>query len=137
MIKLIVGEKGSGKTKRLLQLVNEAGQVSKGNVVCIEKGDALRFDLNSHIRLIDINEYGVTGLDGYYGFICGLLAGNYDITDIFGDATFRILCGKDCKDFEVLACFAERLEKLGGPDITLTLSCSADDIPERIRHLIV
>jgi len=140
MVKLIVGEKGSGKTKKLISLVNETAKVSKGNVVCIERGDSLRFDIKNNIRLIDIKEYGVKGDDGYYSFICGLLAGNYDITEIFGDATFKILCGKDSKDFEALASFIEKVEAIvekNGPEITFTISCAAEEIPERIKKYIV
>jgi len=139
MVKLIVGSRGSGKTKRLLSSVNEAAKISKGNVVCIEKGDSLRFDLDYNIRLIDINEYGVKGADSYYGFIAGLLAGNYDITDIFGDATFKILFGKGDKEFEIFAGFVEKLGKLAENSkicICLTVSCDAGDLPESIKGFI-
>ena len=100
MVKLIVGSRGTGKTKKLIEQVQQAAKVSKGHVVCIEKGDSLRFDLSYHIRLIDIEEYGVKGPEAYFGFIAGLLAGNYDITEIFGDATFKILCGKTAKTWK-------------------------------------
>lgn len=140
MVKLIVGNKGSGKTKTLISRVNGAAESSKGNVVCIEKGDALKFDLAHHIRLIDIEEYKISGANAYYGFIAGLLAGNYDITEIFADATFKILCGKDQKDFEVLAGFMEKIVKLtesnGGPNVTFTISCDENEVPERIRGYI-
>ncbi|MDR2932104.1 MAG: hypothetical protein LBV27_03255 [Oscillospiraceae bacterium] len=140
MVKLIVGSKGSGKTKKLIQMVNDAAKVSKGNVVCIEKGDSLKFDLNYNIRLIDIKEYSVKGSDAYYGFVAGLLAGNYDITDIFGDATFKILCGKDSKDFELLADFVQKLDALtkeSSVNIRLTVSCDESDLPERIREFMM
>ena len=140
MVKLIVGEKGSGKTKKLLNMIKSAAEVSKGNVVCIEKGQSLRFDLKYHIRHIDITEYGVRGCDAYYGFISGLLAGNYDITEIFGDSTFKILCGKGDADAEIMADFVLRVQKLvgnDGPDVIFSISCSQDEIPERIRSLIV
>jgi len=139
MIKLIVGSKGSGKTKKLIQMVNDASKQSKGNVVCIERGDSLKFDLSHNIRLIDIKEYGVKGLDTYYGFFAGLLAGNYDITEIFGDATFKILCGKDLKDGELLADFIEKLNSLAGNSstaIVLTVSCEVSELPERIHKFI-
>ena len=138
MIQLIVGSKGSGKTKKLLQMVREAASISKGNVVCIEKGESLRFDLSHDIRLINIEEYRIKNAQAYYGFIAGLMAGNYDITDIFGDATFKIICGKDIKDTEILAGFVETLNTLI-PDsvkVTLTVSCDMGDIPERIAKYI-
>jgi hypothetical protein len=139
MVQLIVGEKGSGKTKALIKMVEESAAKSKGNVVCIEKGDSLKFDLSYTIRLIDIEGYGVRGLDAYYGFIAGLLAGNYDITDIYGDATFKILCGKDEKNCEALATFVERVNALtekSDINIIFTISCNPADLPERIKGMI-
>lgn len=140
MVKLIVGNKGSGKTKTLINLVNSAAENSKGNVVCIEKGDALKFDLKHNIRLIDIEEYRISGPHAYYGFIAGLLAGNYDITELFADAMFKILFGKGEKDFELFEGFVERIAKLvesnNGPDITFTVSCDESEVPESIKKYI-
>jgi hypothetical protein len=139
MIKLIVGSKGTGKTKILIDAANKAVKESKGNVVCIERGDALRFNVDHHIRLINIKEYGIRGGDAYYGFFAGLLAGNYDITDIFGDATFKILCGKDERDQDALAELVLKLDALtknGGVCINLTISCDANDLDERIKGFI-
>ena len=140
MVKLIVGSRGSGKTKKLIQQVQEAAKVSKGNVVCIEQGHSLRFDLSYHIRLINIEEYSIKGAEAYYGFIAGLLAGNYDITEVFGDATFKILCGKHCKDLEAMADFVQRLNDLTKDSevtITLTVSCAPEELPERIREFVI
>ena len=140
MVKLIVGERGSGKTKKLIDAVRAASEVSKGNVVCIEKGDTLRFDLNHRIRLIDINQYGVSRADAYYGFISGLLAGNYDITEVFGDATIKILFGKDDRNLEELADFVERVERLAAnssAEVIFAISCAEADLPERIRKFVV
>ena len=139
MVQLIVGNRGSGKTKTLITHVNKAADVSKGNVVCIERGDSLKFDLHHNIRLIDIKEYSLSGADAYYGFIAGLLAGNYDITDIFGDATFKILCGRDDKDFDALAKFVGQIDALtkgDGPAVMFTVSCDAADLPESLRKYI-
>lgn len=140
MVQLIVGNKGTGKTKTLIRMVEEATKTSKGNVVCIERGNALKFDLDYSVRLIDINEYQISGAEAYYGFIAGLMAGNYDITEIYGDATFKILCGKDNKDFEAFAGFVERLDALtkeSGATITFTVSCDASDLPERVQGMIL
>ena len=94
MISLIIGNKGSGKTKHLIEDVNAAVAASNGNVVCIEKGNKLRFDVSSSARLIDIEEFGISGYDAYYGFLSGICAGNYDVTHVLGDATLRIV-GRD------------------------------------------
>ncbi|MCL2857549.1 MAG: hypothetical protein FWE19_07540 [Oscillospiraceae bacterium] len=139
MVSMIVGKRGTGKSKKLIDQVREAAQRSDGNVVCIEKGKALRFDISYHIRLIDIEEYGIGGADRYYGFIAGLMAGNYDITDIFCDATFKILSGKGEKDFDALTKFVDDLNALGGAlkiNIVLSVSCDASELPERLQALI-
>ena len=139
MVSLIVGKRGTGKTKKLIDQVRKAAGSSKGNVVCVEKGKSLRFDISYHIRLIDIEEYGIVGPDRYYGFISGLVAGNYDITDIFCDATFKILCGKGEKDFAVLAKFVDDLNALAGAlkiNIVLSVSCDVDELPERFHAFI-
>ena len=136
MIRLIVGHKGSGKTKTMISLANQAAQVSKGNVVCVEKGLQLTYDLSYQVRLVDIEQYGVSGYDAYYGFLCGLMAGNYDITDIFCDATFKI-CGKNPEAF---ADMVERLLKLttaNGQTLTFTVSCEPEELPERIKPFII
>ena len=86
MIKLFIGGKGSGKTKTLIEMVNNAVEASKGNVICIEKGDKLIHDITYKARLIDTDAYSVADAEALYGFIAGILASNSDITDIFVDS---------------------------------------------------
>ncbi len=98
----------------------------------LEKGIQLTYDLNYQVRLVDVEQYGITNYESYYGFLCGLMAGNYDITDIFCDATFKI-CGKDPEQFAIMV---ERLTKLtdaNGLTIVFTVSCDLEELPERIR----
>lgn len=83
MVTLLIGKKGTGKTKKLISLANEAVATSAGNVVVIEKGAKLTFDVTHKARLIDTDQYEVQGYDVLYGFVCGICAGNYDVTDIF------------------------------------------------------
>ena len=131
MVKLIIGNKGSGKTKRLIDLVNGAVEKSNGNVVCIEKERLLTYDVNYRARLIETDHYKVSGYDAFYGFLCGVIAGDHDITDILVDATLKI----GGKDYEALANFLENvaeLSKLSEQDITFTISCDESDLPERI-----
>lgn len=131
MISLIIGKKGSGKTKKLIDNVNAAAETTKGNVVCVEKGNTLTFNVKSAARLVDSDVYGITGYDAYYGFLSGICAGNYDVTDIFGDATLRIIG----RDYEVVADFIERVSALAeetDTKFTFTLSCDESDLPARI-----
>ncbi len=136
MINLIVGTKGSGKTKTLINLINAAAKNTKGNVVCIEKGLKLTYDLDYSVRLVDIEQFGVSGFDAFYGFIAGILAGNYDITHIFIDATLKI-GGRDIAAFENMVLKLVKLLTVHGAEITFTVSCDVSDIPEDIKKYII
>ena len=130
MITLILGKKGSGKTKKLMALCNEAVEQSKGNVVFIEKDNTLTYDLSHKARLVAAEDYAIKGFDALYGYIAGMCAGNYDITDIFVDSVLKI----GGEDMEELANFVEKLGKL---EIRIVMSVSADkaDIPARVADL--
>ena len=131
MITLILGNKGSGKTKRLIALCNKATEESKGNVVFVEKEGILIYDISHRARLVVVDEYGVNGYEDLYGFISGMCAGNYDITDFFVDSTIKI----GGQDFEKLADFIERLASLSekcSTNIFLSVSADAAQLPERM-----
>lgn len=123
MIKIFMGLKGTGKTKTLIEKVNAAAAEDHGIVVCIEKGDKLRYDVSHKARLISSDEFGICDYDMFYGFICGLLACNYDITAIYVDSITKI-CGTD--DIAQLEQFVRELEKLN-PSILVYLTVSADE----------
>lgn len=133
MITLITGKKGSGKTKKLIDMVNSALQTTKGNVVVIEKGNALNNDIKYTARLLDAVEYKIEDYDSLYGFIAGLTAGNFDITDIFVDGVLRI-CNGDADAFGKLL---EKIAALGG-DVKYTFTVSADtlDLPDSVKKFI-
>jgi len=95
MVRVIMGKKGSGKTKQMIELINSAVRTEHGNVVCIEKGNKLTFDIHYHIRLIEASEYDIADYTALKGFVSGLYAGNYDITHIFIDSLTKI-AGSEC-----------------------------------------
>lgn len=131
MIHLILGHKGSGKTKKLIALVNEAVENSNGNVVCVEKERLLTYDVNYRARLVETDQYNVSGYGEFYGFLSGLLAGNHDITDILVDATLKI----GGKDYNELAAFLKKLSVLSkseNQDFTFTVSADEDELPAEI-----
>ena len=99
MVKLILGLKGSGKTKRLVELVREAVACENGDVVCIEKEKKLTFDIPYQARLIEAGSYSVGSYEFIRGFICGLHSGNYDITHVFIDNFYKIVSDKDPQKF--------------------------------------
>ena len=131
MISLIIGHKGSGKTKRLVDEVNAAMASSNGSVVCVEKETKLTYDVSSRVRLVATDDYAVSGFDAFYGFLSGICAGDYDITDIFVDATFRI----GTSDYEQLADFLAKVNELGeksSTHFTFTISTDLENLPKRI-----
>lgn len=130
MIKLFIGAKGSGKTKTLIELVNNAANTSNGSVVCIEKGDKLRFDITSKARLIDTDAYNVTDAAKLTGFIAGILASNSDITDIFVDSSLKI-CGNDVAAFEGLLKDLENV--VNDVNLVMTVSIATDACPDTIK----
>ena len=91
MVRLIMGMKGSGKTKQLIELINNAAKDEPGNVVCIEANRNMTYDIHYHIRLIDAHEYKLNSYDLLQGFISGLHAGNYDISHMFIDNLCKIV----------------------------------------------
>ena len=133
MIKLIIGKKGSGKTKRLIDLVNETAKTSLGNVVCIEKGDALTYSIDHSVRLVDTENYGTSGYGELYSLICGIAAGNHDVTHIFGDATIKI-----GGSIEGLTDFFHRVSAVAEDSnikFVFTVSCDEAEIPEGVYEV--
>ena len=128
MIKLIIGRRGSGKTKKLVDMVNEATAASLGNVVCIEKGDTLTYSVTHKARLIDADTYGISGYGEYFGMLSGIKAGNNDITHIFGDATLRI----GTRDYDELVAFFGRLSTIEDVEFVFTVSADKEELPEKL-----
>ena len=133
MISMIIGQKGSGKTKKLIENINARVEESHGNVVCIEKGLKLTYDLTYRVRLVDSDRFAISSYDELFGFISGICAGNYDVTDIFVDGTLKI----GGQDKDALLAFLERLSKLADmakTKIMLTISCDEAELPEGIHQ---
>lgn len=134
MIKLIPGKKGTGKTKILIDHINEASKSSNGSVVCVEKGSTVRYSISRKVRWCDTEYYNVEGYDAFYGFIAGLLASNYDITDIYVDGIFKI----GGRDYNAFGEMLEKLDKLTAEDSTVTFTVSADvnELTENVKQFI-
>ena len=134
MIKLITGKKGTGKTKILIDQINDAVRSTNGNLVCIEKGDNIRRSISFRVRWCDTESFNIEGFDAFYGFVAGMLAGNYDIKDIFVDGILKIVG----RDFEALGAMFDKLDKLTGEEATIVFTVSADDseLPESVKQFI-
>lgn len=121
MINLIPGKKGTGKTKILVDSIKKKfAENATGNVVCIERGMRLTYDLPHNVRLADAEEYGINSFDSFYGFVAGLLAGNYDIQEVFVDGILKI-----GRDYDALGNMLEKVAVLT-KDVNVTFTVSAD-----------
>lgn len=136
MIKLIVGKKGSGKTKTLIGLVNTALSTTNGSVVCIEKGNKLNFEINYKCRLIDTDEYLITDGQSLFGFIAGILASNHDVTDLFVDSALKI-CQNDQKSLDVFLEELDALIKTHEINCVITSSLSLEEASDTVKKFIV
>ena len=136
MVTLIIGKKGTGKTKKLITLANEAVEASNGNVVVIEKGSKLTYDVTHKARLIDTEQYSINGYEAFFGFLSGLCAGNYDVTDVLIDSTLKI----GGQDFSAFSEFIQKINVLAAKTETkFTFLVSADEkeLPESLDAVTV
>ena len=136
MVKIIIGVKGTGKTKQLIEAVHNALNATQGDVVCIERGTTLRYSISHKARLVDADEYVIDSADALYGFVAGILAGNHDVTDLFIDHTYNI-CQRDNAAFEA---FLVRLDKLSnklGINIVLTSSIPVEEATDVMKSYLL
>ncbi len=136
MVKLLIGKKGTGKTKELIERVNSASSVAKGNVVFISNNtSSAMFDISRNVRMTDTSDFEIVNYSEFEGFICGIISGNYDITNIFVDGLFKIVKSDDLDGLEN---FLSRLEKISAKfDISfvLSLSIDVDAAPDYVKNL--
>ena len=121
MIQIIMGLKGSGKTKKLIDSINQAVADAQGDVVCIEYGKKLTYDVNYRVRLVDSQEYGINSLDMLKGFLSGLHAGNFDITNVYIDNLYKTI-GTDRAAGEAFILWAAAFAETNNMNITVTVS---------------
>ncbi|PWM47540.1 MAG: hypothetical protein DBX47_00455 [Clostridiales bacterium] len=133
MIKIFMGLKGTGKTKALIDQVNASVSEEHGSVICIEKGDKLRFQISPQARLISADEFKINDYSSFYGFVSGLIAGNYDITALYVDSIMKI-CGTD--DIPAFEEFIEKLQHIitnHDIKIFITVSCDVNLATDKIK----
>ena len=122
MVRLIMGEKGTGKTKKLIEMINAAAAAEDGNVVCIEAKSTMTFDIHYHVRLISAGEYQISSYSELSSFISGLYAGNYDISHIFIDNLFKIVGGDSNQDAENFLGWLDRFSNTHGVKFTVSVT---------------
>ncbi len=134
MIQLITGRKGTGKTKTLIERINTAVAETNGCLVCVERGETLRRSISYKVRWVGVEQFDIAGYDNFYGFIAGMLAGNYDIKEIFVDGILKI----GGADYDELGAMFAKLDKLTGNDtiVTFTVSADNDELPESVTKYL-
>ena len=135
MINVIIGEKGTGKTARLIEAVHNAEQAATGSVVFINKGKRHVLDLSHKVRLVDTEEYGVASYDEFFGFVCGILSQNYDIAHIFIDSITKIVSD----DMVALEKFLDKVNVVAeqnNAEIQIILSMNPDNASDGIKKYV-
>lgn len=133
MIRVIMGKKGSGKTKQIIDMINSAVHTEHGSVVCIEHGDKLKFDIHYQIRLVDSSQYDLPDYTALKGFISGLYAGNYDITHVFIDSLTKIVTSTNDYDTELFLDWLNQFAERHNIKFTITISDDASLATDGIR----
>ena len=133
MIRVIMGKKGSGKTKQMIDMINNAVQTEHGNVICIERGNKLTFDISYQIRLVESSQYDIADYTALKGFVSGLYAGNYDITHVFIDSLTKIVGGQCDNDTENFLDWLNNFGEKHNIKFTITISDDASLATEGIK----
>ena len=135
MIHVIMGLKGSGKTKKLVDSCNAAAATANGDVVCIEYGNKLTYDVKSSVRLVNSKEYGISNPCMLKGFLSGLHAGNFDITHVYIDNLYKTI-GTDRAAGEEFILWCAEFAKVNDMEITVTVSDDAALASEEIKAFL-
>ena len=136
MIHVIMGLKGSGKTKKMLDSIHAAVKEAHGDVVCIEYGKKLTYDVNYRVRLVDSKEYGIKNLDMLKGFLSGLHAGNFDITNVYIDNLYKTI-GTDRAVGEQFILWCEEFAKINNMNITISVSDDPAEASEAVKAYLI
>lgn len=132
MVKVILGLKGSGKTKRLIDSINTAIKNESGSMVCIEKGSALTFDIDYRVRLIDASEYPIGTYTFLKGFISGLHAGNFDISHVFIDGLYKLSGTNDHNETVDFLAWCDAFGTANKMEFTISISDDPATLPEGV-----
>ena len=136
MVRLIMGEKGTGKTKKLIEMINTTAQEDNGSVVCVEAKSTMTFDLHYHVRLISAYEYDLSNYEALRGFLFGLYAGNYDMSHVFVDNLCKIAGSNDLQAVETFLHWLDRFSEENGVKFTVTISADEDTATEGMKQYI-
>ncbi len=136
MIKIHIGLKGSGKTKKLINDVNDALTLEKGNVVCITEGNRLMHDLDRNARMVNTEQFDIKNFDMFEGLLCGIIAQDFDVTHIFIDSVFKSVPSADMSTIDELVKAIEKLEAKFNVSFTLMVSAEEASATELVKKYI-
>ena len=136
MVKLIVGEKGKGKTKKLLDMVNSRVKELNGNIVYLDKSTKHMYELNNKIRLIDVSSYLITSPEEFLGFVCGIVSQDHDLQQMYFDSFLKIACAEEAEIEPII----KKLDAIGekfGIDFVLSVSRDEAELPASLKEKII
>ena len=136
MVQLIVGKKGKGKTKQLLDKVNSEVQSVSGNIVYLDKSTKHMYELNNKIRLIDVSSYLITSPEEFLGFVCGIVSQDHDLQQMYFDSFLKIACAEDAE----IEPIKKQLDAIGekfGIDFVLSVSRDEAELPASLKEKII
>ena len=136
MVRLIMGVKGSGKTKQLIEMINETAKNEAGNVVCIEANNNMMYDIHYRIRLIDAQEYKLNNAEAFRGFISGLYAGNYDISHVFVDNLCKAIGAEIGHETEAFLNWLDAFGERNDIKFTVTVSGEPEAATEGMKKFM-
>jgi hypothetical protein len=136
MVRLIMGVNGAGKTKKLIEQVHAAVESESGSVVCIEPNADMKFDISYNARLVNASEYGLTSFESLRGFLCGMYAGNYDISHVFVDNLCKIVGSDDLHEAEKLLHWLDRFSEQNAVKFTVTISGDAESLTDGMKSFL-
>ena len=135
MVRVIYGKKGSGKTKKIIDLANEAVKASTGELVFIDDDNRYMYDLRHEVRFVNATEYNVTSPETFMGFLFGILAGNYDMKQLFIDGFLRLV-KSDIADLEAFFARLDEITHRHGVDVVISVSAKDEETPEYLKKYI-
>ncbi|MDE5697061.1 MAG: twitching motility protein PilT [Lachnospiraceae bacterium] len=137
MVQLIVGKKGKGKTKIILDMVNKEVSTASGNIVYLDKGNDHMYELNNRVRLINVTDYGVANADEFVGFIRGIISQDHDLEQIYFDGFLKISCIEGTDQVEEVINKLDSISNTYGFKVIASISLDEAELPESLKSKVV
>ncbi|MCR5107764.1 MAG: twitching motility protein PilT [Lachnospiraceae bacterium] len=137
MIQLIVGEKGKGKTKHLLENVNNAVSTTMGNIVYLDKNSKHMYELKNKIRLINASEYPITSTDEFVGFVCGIVSQDHDLSQMYFDSFMDVAYVGSKDELEVLVKKLDKISNQFTVDFVISISLNESELPDYLKPMVI